>query len=284
MNTFRNLHPVTLLCCFLYITVFSVFNFNPIYSGLSLCGAFLFALVIQDKKAVLRSFIGYFILLILIAVTNPLFSHNGTTALFFINDNRITLEAFIYGVTLGMAVVSVLYWFRCFNEVFDSEKYLYVFGRISPKLALVFSMTLRFVPELIGSFKSVNASQKCFDKSRGRLRRYLSSFSAVIGQSLEDAVITSDSMNARGFNLKKRTSFSRFRFTFYDAVYLTVFTVLTAVAAFNTASFEYYPTFCPPELDLRTVIGIISFGALAFIPFVYEISEEIRWKLSLSKI
>lgn len=284
MNTVKNLHPIALLLFFVQITVFSAFNFNPIYLSLSLCGAVLFAVSVQGFKAVLKSLAGYSIMFVLIAVSNPLFSHNGATAIFFINDNRVTLEAFLYGAALGMAVVSVLYWFRCFNEVFDSEKYLYVFGRLSPKLALVLSMTLRFVPELVKGFRSINSVQKCFDSKQGRVRRYLSSFSALITQSLESAVVTSDSMNARGYNLKHRTHYSRFSFKIYDLVFVLIYEILFALTCVGRCSFEFYPTVEFSESGVFSLISVISFGVFAFLPFIFEVREEVKWKLSISKI
>lgn len=39
----------------------------------------------------------YVSMFLLVAVTNPLFSHNGVTPLFYLNGNPVTLEAFVYG-------------------------------------------------------------------------------------------------------------------------------------------------------------------------------------------
>ncbi len=284
MNTFRNLHPLTLLCYFAFMIVFSVFNFNPIYLALSLFGAVMYAAVIQGAGVVLRSFVGYFAMFLLIAVTNPLFSHNGATALFFINDNRVTLEALVYGAVLGLAIVAALYWFRSFNEVFDSEKYRFIFGRISPGLGLVFSMILRFVPELVRSFRDIKSAQRAFGSNQGRVKRYLGSFSAVITQSLENGVITSDSMNARGFGLKHRGLYSRFRFTLYDGVYLGVAAVLFSIACIGARGFEYYPYIKPMEFSAMSILSVCAFGALSLIPFIFEVKEGIKWRISVSRI
>jgi energy-coupling factor transport system permease protein len=283
MNSFKNLHPGFVLCYFVFVTFFSVFSFNPIYLVSSLMGALLFALMIQGVGAVARSIGGYFLVFFLIAVTNPLFSHNGRTALFFINDNRVTLEAFVYGVVLGVAVVSVLYWFRCFNEIFDSERYMYVFGRISPGLAVAVSMTLRFVPELIHNFKQVNNAQKCLSDNRCRLRRYISSFSAVISQSLENAVITSDSMRARGYSLRGRTSYTRFRFSRRDGIVLGIFIFFAALSVTERHSFSYYPDFVCSDFSLMSAVSCVSFGIIVLLPFLYEVREGL-WKFSASRI
>lgn len=83
---------------------------------------------------------------LLVAVTNPLFSHNGVTPLFYLNGNPVTLEAFVYGAAIAVMVVGVMLWCRCYSAVMTSDKFLYLFGRAIPKLALVLSMALRFIP------------------------------------------------------------------------------------------------------------------------------------------
>ena len=56
------------------------------------------SLMLVRKKAILSDMGFYLPLFLLVAVTNPLFSHNGVTPLFFMNGNPVTLEAVVYGV------------------------------------------------------------------------------------------------------------------------------------------------------------------------------------------
>ena len=58
--------------------------------------------------------------------------------MFFMNDNPVTLEAVCYGFAVGVMIMSVFYWFKCFNAVMSSDKFIYLFGRVIPKLALPF--------------------------------------------------------------------------------------------------------------------------------------------------
>lgn len=284
MNTFRNLHPVTLLLYFSFVTVFSVFNFNPVYLCFSLLGAALYFASVKGVFVMLKSMAGYFIMLLAVAALNPLFSHNGATALFFINDNRVTLEAFCFGAALGLAIASALCWFSCIGEVFDSEKLLYLFGRASPKLAAVISLSLRLVPGIFKSFKEIHSAQLSFSSNQGRVRRFLSSFSAVITQSLENSIITADSMNARGFALKKRTRFSRFRFTAYDAGFSAFFVLLGTFICVGWFSFEFYPVISIGRLNALNIMSVVLFAVMSLTPFAYEVKEGVKWKLSLSKI
>lgn len=284
MNTFKNFHPITLFFYFLFVLFISIFSFNPLFLLFGFFGSISFYACISDFKAVFKSIIFYIILIFAVTATNPIFSHNGATVLFFINDNRITLEALIYGAVLGLMIAVAVIWFRCFNLVFDSEKILYFLGKSFPRLALVFSMTLNFIPNLLRSFKNINTAQRLSGKKNSRIKRYLNSFSAVITQSMENAMITSDSMKARGYGLKKRTFYSRFKFTFYDLTYLAVSIVLFSLSLAGNTSFEFYPYFVIPKADTLNILSYISFLILSFIPFLFEVKEGAKWKFLISKI
>ena len=277
---FKNFHPFTLFMYFLYVVLGSVITFNPVYLVPAFIGAVLFLVEINTKNT-LKTLLLYLAVIVAVSLTNPLFSHNGATVLFFVNDSRITLEAFIYGLTASLMITGVLVWFNCFNKVFDSEKLIYLIGRFFPKLALVFSMTLNFIPRMIREFKSINNAQKSIKQNR--VKRYIQAFSAVITRGMEGAIVTSDSMNARGYTLKGRTSFHRFVFTLSDAVYLTVFSVLFALGMIFERGVSYYPYFVI-NLSVSGIIGTASFTILALLPFALEVKEALEWRFYLSKI
>ena len=286
MNTFKNLHPITLICYFLSILTISMFSFNPVFVISGLFGAILYLLMINNKASI-KTFVGYLFLFIIIAITNPLFSHNGATPLFFINDSRITLEALLYGVFLSTMIIEVMLWFRCFNLTFDNEKLMYFFGKTFPKLGLIISMALHYIPNLISEYKSILSVQKTFGGKKG-IGIYIKSFSAVITQSLENSIEKSNSMSARGYGKSKRTYYSNFKFTKYDLLYLVITVVLFIMSAtsiiLNTAYFNFYPTIEMNNITLLSALSYISFLLLSLLPFVFQVKEEIKWKYLVSKI
>ncbi len=266
--------------CFFYVIFISVFTFNPMFLASGLIGAVLLLFTLDGIKSA-KILLVYLLMIVVISITNPLFSHNGATILFFINDSRITLESLIYGINSALMIVGILIWFNCFNKVFDSEKIMYLIGRFFPRLALVFSMSLNFIPRLTAEYRSINSAQKTIRQSR--IKRAAAAFSAVITRSMEGAIITSDSMSARGYSLKGRTHFHRFRFTPYDAFYLVLFTALFVLCVVRSVEICYYPYF---EMNVNAfgLVSAISFLALAFLPFILEVKEALKWKLYLSRI
>lgn len=79
------------------------------------------------------------------------------------NGNPITLEAILYGVFIGAMLIAVMYWFSCFNYIMTSDKLL-LLGNVSPKISLVISSALRFIPLL-----KVQAKEFVTPKSDGAL-------------------------------------------------------------------------------------------------------------------
>lgn len=59
-----------------------------------------------------------------------------------------------------MTVGAVIIFLSCFLTIFSSDKVVYVFGRISPKLSLFLSVILRTVPRVKKYAGKINVAQK----------------------------------------------------------------------------------------------------------------------------
>ena len=143
------------------------------------------------------------ILFLILALVNPLVSHNGVTVLFVLNDNPVTLESLLYGLNSSVMITAVLYWLNSFSQIMTSEKLLCVFGAISPKIALILSMTLRFVPLLNSQTKKVSDAQKALgfyksDNIIDSLHEKMRVFNIVLTWALENGIITDGSYEGSG--------------------------------------------------------------------------------------
>ena len=286
MKAFSKLHPVTLFVYFVMMLAFSMFIRNPVTAALSLSGGAAFCCTLTDKKEKLDDLKFYLPLSLLIVLTNPLVSHNGRTPLFFVNGNAFTLEAVWYGVFIAGMILAVLMWSKGFSKIVTSDKFLYLFGRVLPKTALILSVAVKYVPVLKTQAQRLKDAQKTLGLySTGSVADNVKSavkvYAALVAWSLENAVETGRHMRARGWNTGRRTSFSLFRFRTVDAVFLAVFAaagVLLALAgARGSLSFRFYPSPTPLPLDAAAVAAYVLFGALALLPFLTETEESIRW-------
>jgi len=270
-----------------------MFTMNPVLLGISLLGAVCFLAIISRAREFFSDLAFYLPMFLLITFTNPLFSHNGVTPLFFLNDQPVTFEAVCCGAAIAGMLTAVILWSKCFYKMTSSEQFLYLFGRLAPKLSLVLSMALRFVPLLKAQGKRIHRVQKTLglytSESRvDRIRGALRVFSALITWSLENALDTADSMKARGYGLKGRTSFSLFRFHSRDGILLVgiaaALCIVLAGVGRGAADFHYYPEISELRRDTCSVLSGLMFFVLAILPFGIESKENLQWTYLQSKI
>ncbi|NLZ47101.1 MAG: energy-coupling factor transporter transmembrane protein EcfT, partial [Clostridiales bacterium] len=205
----------------------------------------------------------------------------------------VTLEAIIYGLAIGIMIVGTILWFSCFTKIMTSDKIIYIFGKVLPKISLIITMALRFIPRFKKQMKQVGMSQKTlgmFSKESyfDRIKFKLKVFVAVLGWSIENSVETADSMRSRGYGLKSRTSFSVFKMRSGDVLLLVLTLALTAVVFIAQilvkTSFQFYPKITGIQGSLLSVFSYCAFGFLSILPFILETMEDIKWKYLISKI
>lgn len=292
MRGFSEYNPIVSAIYFIAVTGIAMFSTNPILLGLSLLGAILLFFIRNGRKHG-KSHLAYGSLFVVMAFINPLVSHNGVTVLFVVNDAPVTLEALLYGIVLSGMVIAVLYWFRSFTQIMTSDRLLYLFGKLSPKLALVLSMGLRYVPLFSRQAVKIDHAQTALglykddniiDRMRGRIRV----FSVMVTWALENGIVTADSMSARGYGVGRRSHFSIFRMRRADwglLIATIVLGVLTGLSIADGAlAFAFYPSVKMAELSPAAVTGYISYAILVLIPTFIEAEEKIKWKYLKSKI
>lgn len=292
MHSFSSMHPVTQAVWFAFAAGCIMFQTNPVLSGTAFLGAVLLFLVrngLRDGTVHLW----FFLLFAGMTVVNPLVSHNGATVLVVINGQLITLEALIYGIVSSSAILAVLYLFRTFSQIMTSERLLFLCGILSPKLALVLSMALRYTALFTEQMKKVQMYQKAaglykednlIDGVLGGVRI----FSIMLTWALEHGITTADSMAARGYGTGIRTQFAQFRFLSGDCVFMLLTLGLGTVTAAAEVHGELRMTFYP-EIQLHpfTPFGITAYaayGILLVLPILHDWMEELKWKHYLSKI
>lgn len=287
MKAFSSWHPAVLFVYFLSVLVVAMFTASPVLSGSALLGGILLC-VMLEKRSALAGDLGFYLpMFLLVALTNPLFSHNGVTPLFFLNGNPVTLEAFVYGAAIAVMVIGVMLWCKCYSAVMTSDKFLWLFASVIPKLALVLSMALRFLPMFKRQMKKVKNAQRTMGLYAGRgltdrIRCAGRVFLAMVAWSLENAMETAASMRARGYGQGKRTNFSLFRFTVRDGVILTVclcFVGVTVVGmAMGVTDFTYYPRIGRVDLSPMGLAVYAAFLGLSVLPFAEEVRAAIVWR------
>lgn len=281
-------HPTVSFVYFVAVIMGALLFVHPVFGGISLFCAVLYSVQINDRKS-----LGMYLkigipVMVFIAVANPLFVHRGMTVLFFVFGSPVTFESLMYGVVSAVMMFSAVMWFTCYNRVITSDKFLFIFGRFLPSIALVISMTLSLIPRLLSQIKTISEAQRSIgvDWKSGTLKERVGAgskiLSILVSWALEDAVVTADSMSARGYGLARRTSFSIYRFGKRDGVMLFVILALFAaeIAAFalGRGTMEFYPFITWNVTDIFDIIFYASYLTLGLLPSILQIREDRKWK------
>lgn len=294
-DSFSTFHPIVNFTYFTAVILFSMFFMHPVFQGIAFISAFIYSIMLKGQKGLKFNILYILPMLLFMAILNPAFNHAGATILFYLKSgNPITLESIIYGIAAAFMFITVILWFSCYNAVMTSDKFIYLFGRIIPGLSLILSMVLRFVPRYIEQIKIISNAQKCIgrDVSQGniikRAKNGIKILSIMATWALENAIETADSMRARGYGLKDRTSFSIFRFDNRDKIiFSTMFLLILIVliGAFKGQNtIKFFPSIKFTKITGFSILVYLSYLILCMIPVIINVQEAIKWKSIESKI
>ena len=114
---------------------------HPVCQSVSLAAAFAYSVYLRGGRAVRGGLLGLLPLIIVTALLNPLFSHQGQTILAYLpSGNPLTEESVLYGLSAGVMLAAVICWFACLNAVLSGDKLVYLFGRAAPSASLLLAM------------------------------------------------------------------------------------------------------------------------------------------------
>ena len=284
----RSQNPITTTVWFLSVVIITMFSSNPVLNSLSFLAASAYDLCQGGRKR-LRTHIFFDGLILCMTILNPLFSRSGATVLFVINDKPVTWEALVYGFFAAVMLVGTLYWFWSFTQIMTSEKLLYLFGKLSPRLALLLSMSLRYVPLFCRQAKRIDAAQRAMglytDENIVQLfRSKCLVFSALFTWSLENGIWSADSMAARGYGVTRRSHFSIISFRRSDGFFIGLCILLFLAVLYGMPSFLYYPEIIVPTLTRKAFFCYGAFIILILLPFVSKCVQLLQSKRQCSHI
>lgn len=290
-SIFDRYHPTVPLVYFLCVLSLSMIFFEPVSICLALAAGLALSGRLRGAWQTLRDLRWQLPFAALICLINPLFSAEGSTVLLSLGPSKVYAESLAYGFSMGALFVAVYVWSANMGKAITTSKVQACLGRIAPTLALILSMTLRLIPEIVRRGHEINALQKAntatrkassnrsSDKTISRTRL----LSVLVGWSLELSFGSADSMRARGWNCgAKRTSYQQRRFRAQDGQTLSgiiVLAVLDALAlAYVCSSFHFYPTMT----SLSPWWYYLPHAALLGLPLIGQASEDITWSLAQS--
>ncbi|MDO4834757.1 MAG: energy-coupling factor transporter transmembrane component T [Bacillota bacterium] len=285
---FNSYHPTINLIYFASAIGFTIRFNHPIFLVISYMAAFAYSVKLKGLKSLVFN-LCLVPLIILYAIWYSYYNHFGVTGLRRnFAGNEITLEAIVFGLVIGITAAAVVMWMSCVFEVFSSDKLVYLFGRVSPKLSLFFSILLRSVPRIKQTTVKINLARSGMGRGSRqgnilcRLRNCLSIFSMVITWTMESFILSSRSMRSRGYSLKGRTAFSIYRFDnrdrgFVIAIFLCLTLMMMAIML-NQVTIHYDPMIIMNRITRVSYVFYIAYGVFLLMPMGLQIVGEAAFK------
>lgn len=275
----KTFDPTVPMMYFLCVMSICVFTSNPYLQSCSLVGGVVMLILLKGRKSI-KLLLMCLAVITVMGLTNPLFVHRGLTELFYIGEAPYTLEALLYGISLGSSIASLLIWFSVFNAVVSQDDILAVFGKRLPKTALVISMILGFIPKLRKQYTELKHAQYA-NSAAGtkRLHRTAALFTACLSAQAESVIDISMSMKARGYGLKTRTYARRRSFRRTDGAAIGIVLALCMICYVYIGSgkldYWYYPRLSPGGFE-PAASG--CYLLLCIMPVFFIIKEKFLWR------
>ena len=288
-STFYSYHPIVTAAYYILVIGITMFSMSPFFLAVTFIFSWGYSAILKGPDELKQNAVITLVIVITMALINTLFTHNGQTVLFYINGNRITLEAFVYGIAAALMLSSVMIWFKSFNVLMSSDKIIYLFGKLAPVIGLVISMIFRFIPLLRHRFEEISMGQKCMGRGEikgliPRARQVTKEVSILIAWSLEASIESADSMSSSGYGHKGRSSFHLFEITGRDVAALVYMAItgglVIAGSFFGLTTMSFYPQIMLPEFGIWEGAVLFAFVMLLAFPVVIDIYGEYRWRKS----
>jgi energy-coupling factor transport system permease protein len=286
---FRSLHPIVILIYYAGGITFGMLLFHPLVLLFGWGAAVVVNLHLDGGREWRRWSLPMLTGVVLIVLMNPILSHRGRTVLYYLGDIPITLESIIYGVTLALSMLNLLTFFVTYRLVMTEQKFLFLFTRVSPKAALVAMMAMGLVPRLRRRMQELMLIQRTRGVTvlEGSLARRARSGARLVGTllswTLEDALQTADSMQARGYGTGTRSVYLGFRFRLRDGLMiggLTGSAVILLGAWWSGYGFMIiYPLLGPFTLSLGDCTALAGYIIYLLLPLGLEWRDRRAWRI-----
>ena len=284
-DEFGAFHPITTIIFFFAVIAFSTFWMQAGMIAVSFLCATVYYFAIKRTEG-LKYFVMVLVSMLIASMINPLFSHRGKTALFYLpTGNPVTLESIIFGLCAGVILGEVLLWFSIFNSLMSDDKWTATIGKVAPTIAMIITMVFRFVPKYTKFAKETKDIQRANGFNRGsKIKNGMYVYSITATWALESSIDTADSMRARGYGKGKRTNYHNYKFEIRDMAFVLWVVLLSALILYIANVSKIHTFFYPTIRNRESAIVLMAYTVLCITPILINIWEKFRWHISKSKI
>lgn len=291
------IHPAVGFFYIVAVLVITMITMNPYLLAISCITSIIVMGYLKGLSELRKNIVPDISVIIFTVGIQPVFSGSGKTVLYYVNDRAVYLEGYIYGLVIAMLLITVFNWCTVMRILMDSEKWMYLIGRLSPTLAMMITMILRFIPLMRQRYRVIHEGQvgmgrynNPYSKKKNvlyafmgfieKIRHRIKEISILISWSLENSIETSDSMESRGYGLKGRTSYHRYILKKTDMIQMILiagaFAYVLVPVLLRQFRAYYLPRVYIESVSVWHVIVMVVYIVLAVFPVVFYKKSDIE--------
>lgn len=287
MLTFHQFHPLTLVIYYIFLFVILWLFKEPSVVLLLFLSIYLFWSFSQNKKNQLNELFFIGCICILIIIFTIYFYHNGATAIFYLNDQAVTLEVILYSIVIAGAVAATWISWQALITSLPTKKVIYLTSNLSVTLAIALSNLIRWIPNGKQQFQHVMetqqsigyfSSQSFFERLFKIIKIWINSYYIA----LENTFQKSSVMNERGFKSGKRTYFQHYRFGKLDFILIFSICITFIMLFINYDELRYYFFPIRKEMTMEPMFLLAYF--FITLPIIIQFKGWVQWNYYKSKI
>lgn len=282
-------HPAVSFGYLAAVLTLTMLVMHPAVVALSLAGGLAVLARQKGPAGAAKALGGALLLSLLLALLNLFYNRRGVTPLFTIRGYLVTWEAALYGVMVGLSFTAALLWWMTLSRVMTSDRLQTLLGRRFPSLCLLMKMILRFLPRYRRLLRQIGLVQRSLSGEattlRDKWRRSMDVLACATSLAAEDALVTADSMTARGYG-GRATRAQRHRWdtqsSLAAAAGLALLGLVIAGLALGACPTDYFPT---PTLWQGGEAWLLPLWALfCLLPTLDDGKEALRWRILSSRM
>lgn len=291
------IHPAVGFFYIVAVLVITMITINPYLLAISFITSIIVMGYLKGLSELKKNIVPDISVIIFTVGIQPVFSGSGKTVLYYVNDSAVYLEGYIYGLVIALLLITVFNWCTVMRILMDSEKWMYLIGRLSPTLAMMITMILRFIPLMRQRYRIIHEGQVGMGRYNNsnnkkknvlsvlinfieKIRHRIKEISILISWSLENSIETSNSMESRGYGLKGRTSYHRYTLKKSDIIQMLLiagtFAYVLVPVLLRQFRAYYLPRIYIESVSVWQVIVMIVYIVLAVFPVVFYKKSDIE--------
>ena len=285
---FEFCHPAVNFIFFAAVIWGAVSFDHPLFLVVTFLCACAYSIKKNGKKALFFA-ICLLPFVLLFALYYSSYNHFGVTVLKhnFVGNN-LTVESLVYGIALGISVAAVLLWLSCLFKIMTTDKIVYLFSKLSPKLSLLLTILLRLWPRIKNEARRINSARQGIGRgvNQGtafeKVKNGLSIFSMLISWIIGALATLSGAMKSRGSTLRGRTAYSIYRFDNRDRAFVLcqffclTLTAMAVILKFTTMVYD--PKIIWKEPTALSMVFCIAYMLFCLMPLMLELWTEYQFR------